>query len=123
MVNFPDFTVAGRRGLYRPVRATTLAAATADITAAIAHARALELPQLLADIRGLTGFETPTTFERYEIVKSWVAAAAGTVQLALVLRPETIDPGKFGTRVAENRGFEADAFLSEEEALAWLDRL
>ena len=44
----------------------------------------------------------------------------GVVRVALVVRPERFDPRKFSTTVAANRGFTADAFTTEEEALNWL---
>jgi hypothetical protein len=42
------------------------------------------------------------------------------VQLSLVVRPEMIDPEKFGITVARNAGMNADVFPAEPEALAWL---
>ena len=38
----------------------------------------------------------------------------------MVALPEMIDPGRFGITVARNRGFFADVFDSEEEAVEWL---
>ena len=40
--------------------------------------------------------------------------------MAMVLRPEYIDPQKFGITVALNRRLIADVFELEEPALAWL---
>lgn len=41
--------------------------------------------------------------------------------MAVVARVEMIDQGKFGVTVAGNRGLIADVFMTEGEAVAWLD--
>ena len=40
--------------------------------------------------------------------------------MAFVACPEHIDPQKFGVLVARNRGEQAEAFTTEEQAVAWL---
>lgn len=121
VTGFADFTIAEGRGFYRPARITTLDGAVALIAAAIVHTREQGLPQLLVDSRELTGFEPPNTFQRYYLMNRWVEAANGQVQVAFILRPEMVDPQQFGLRVAENRGFHTRSFITEEEAIAWLD--
>jgi hypothetical protein len=116
-----DFTIAEGRGFYRPARITTLDGAVELIATAIVHAREQGLPQLLVDSRELTGFEPPNTFQRYYLMNRWVEAANGQVQVAMILRPEMVDPHQFGLRVAENRGFLTNSFANEEDAIAWLD--
>ncbi|MDX1440414.1 MAG: hypothetical protein R3284_10985, partial [Rubricoccaceae bacterium] len=54
-------------------------------------------------------------------IHEWAEAAHGAVRVALLARPEMLDPERFGVTVAANLGFTADAFTSEEEALAWLE--
>jgi hypothetical protein len=49
--------------------------------------------------------------------------AAGAVRIAVVAKPEMIDPHMFGITVANNRGLISDAFTSEADALAWLKSL
>jgi hypothetical protein len=41
----------------------------------------------------------------------------------VVVKPETFDPRKIAITVAANRGFIADAFTTEEDALRWLESL
>lgn len=41
--------------------------------------------------------------------------------LAMVARPEMIDPERFGVTFAANRGLVGGVFVSEAEAVAWLD--
>jgi hypothetical protein len=43
--------------------------------------------------------------------------------MALVTRPERIDPEKFGRIVAANLGCIIEVFTSEEDALNWLETL
>lgn len=123
MNGLPDFTIADGRGIFRPSGSISLDGAIALIESAIAHARKLGLRQLLAETRNLTGHGPPNTFQRYYLMNRWLEAAAGQVQLALIVRPEMMDPQRFAIKVAENRGFVTNAFVAEEEAVAWLDSL
>ena len=88
--------------------------------AAIALARSQRVNKLLLVTTGLTGFETPSSSDRFFLAHEWSAASAGAVKIACVARRELIDPKKFGVMVARNRGEEVDVFTTEEEALAWL---
>jgi hypothetical protein len=117
----PDyFEVVEGRGYFRPVGSTSLEAAAELITVALAHARARGIKELLVNATGLTGFEPPSLSERYFIVENWARVARGAVRVAMVLRPEYIDPQKFGVTVAFNRRLVADVFELEGPALAWL---
>jgi hypothetical protein len=42
------------------------------------------------------------------------------VKLAMVVRPEMVDPDNFEVTVARNRGLMGNVFDSEKDALAWL---
>jgi hypothetical protein len=97
-----------------------LEAAAELVTVALAHARAQGIKELLVNATGITGFPPPTLSERYFIVDNWARVVRGAVRVALVLRPEYIDPQKFGVTVALNRRLTADVFELEEPALAWL---
>lgn len=117
----PDhFEVVEGRGFFRPKGRTSLEAAAEQVTVALAHARTHGIKELLVNATGLTGFPPPTLGERYFIVENWARVARGAVRVALVLRPEYIDPQKFGITVALNRRLIADVFELEEPALAWL---
>jgi hypothetical protein len=118
---FADFNFSAGRGFYRPAQTIDLEGAVSLVAAALNYAREQGLTQLLVDTRQLTGHEPPNTFQRYELMNRWLAASQGRVQLALVVRPEMMDPERFAIRVAENRGFLANAFVDEETAVAWLD--
>jgi hypothetical protein len=121
MERSPDhFEVVDGRGFFRPMGSMSLEAAAELITVALAHARARGIKELLVNATGLTGFESPSLSERYFIVENWARVARGAVRVAMVLRPEYIDPQKFGVTVAFNRRLVADVFELEGPALAWL---
>lgn len=121
MQRSPDhFEVVDGRGFFRPVGSMSLEAAAELITVALAHARVQGIKELLVNATGLTGFPSPTLSERYFIVENWARVVRGSVRVAMVLRPEYIDPQKFGVTVAFNRRLIADVFELEEPALAWL---
>ena len=121
MERSPDhFEVVDGRGFFRPIGHMSLAAAAELVTVALAHARAHGIKELLVNATGLTGFPPPSLSERYFIVENWARVARGAVRVAMVLRPEYIDPNKFGVTVAFNRRLIADVFEVEGPALAWL---
>jgi hypothetical protein len=43
------------------------------------------------------------------------------MRVAVVARPELIDPQKIGVLMAQNRGVNGDVFSTESAAIAWLD--
>ena len=90
------------------------------VTEAIEFARTHGIRNLLVDSTGLTGFKSPSVHERYFFVRKWAAASRGLVRIAMVARPEMIDPEKFGVTVAQNAGLSGDVFLSMEDAWAWI---
>jgi hypothetical protein len=93
------------------------------VATAIGFARLINIRRLLVDITNLTGFEPPDLALRYLIIHEWARAAGRSVRVAIVARPEMIDNQKFGSIVAANIGFAADAFTTEEDALTWLWRV
>ena len=90
------------------------------VTLAITYAREQQIKNLLVDTLGLTGFEPPTTLERFTLGGQFARAAQGAVKVAFIARAELIDPPKFGLTVARNRGMIGEVFTDEAEALAWL---
>ena len=91
------------------------------IDAALRVARTRGLREVVVNVTGLTGFASPSVGTRYAFIKQWARTARGRVRLALVARPEHIDPEKFGVTVAANRGWDADVFVTEADAIGWLD--
>jgi hypothetical protein len=77
------------------------------------------VPRLLVDITAIAS-GPPTLAERHRIMVEWAIAGRGAVRLALVIRPEFVDPDNFGTSVALNHGLAFRGFLSEARAMDWL---
>jgi hypothetical protein len=120
----PDgFEILGGRGLYRPAGTVTFDQLVGLVHDAIATARREGARGLLVNTCGLDGFATPDTAQRFFAVKAWAEAAGGVLRLAVVARPEMIDPHQFGVTVAANRGLVSNIFAREAEAIAWLDSM
>jgi hypothetical protein len=120
----PDpFTTVGGFAAYRPVAHVSLAQGIEMVTAAITRARERGIRKLLVNTCGFTGVESPGLGARYFFVHEWARAAGGQLTLAMVARPEMIDPQKFGVNVAIAAGLQSDVFPTEEEAVAWLRQL
>ena len=117
------FEILKERAIFRPTGQVSIEQAMELVTGAIAFARSLHIRKLFVDISNVTGFESPDVVSRYFYIHEWARAAGGLVRVALVARPEMIDPQKFGITVAANIGFIAEVFTSEEDALKWLEGL
>jgi hypothetical protein len=115
------FEQIGQRGFYRPIGVVTFELAVEMVSEAMNFARSLKLADLLVNTHDLTGFASPSVFARYALAVKWAQSAAGSLRVALVVRPELMDPQKIAVLMAQNRGVAGDAFLTEAEALAWLD--
>ena len=121
MEELEGFATNGHRGHYRPAGSVSFDQAVTHVRAAIAAARWKELTELLVDTTAWTGFASPDTFQRFLAAVAWAEEARGSLRLAMVARPEMIDPRKFGVTVAANRGLESNIFPTEAEARDWLD--
>ena len=117
-----NIEVAGDCAYYRPTGMVTLEQAIELVDQAIVFARDRQIPKLLINCTSLTGFPSPSLPQRYFMVRGWAKTAQSSVQVAMVIRPEMIDPEKFGITVAHNAGFLADVYPTEVEALDWLNR-
>ena len=116
-----SFEQRGTRGFYRPVAVVTFEQALEMVAVAMRHARETGLADLLVNTSGLTGFPVPSTFARYSLAVKWAESAGGALRVAMVTRPEIIDPQKIGVLMAQNRGVNGDVFTNETDALTWLD--
>jgi len=116
-----DFEQLGKRGFYRPSARVSFEQAVEMVASAMRHARALELIDLVVNTKGLVGFGRPSIFARHSLAVEWARSAGATLRVAMVARPEVIDPQKIGVLMAQNRGVRGDVFTNEAEALAWLD--
>jgi hypothetical protein len=97
-----------------------LAEAAGKVIEVITFSREQGIRNLLIDTTRWTGHKSPDTLERYNVAQAFAEAARSAVKLAMVVRPEMMDPDKFEVTVAKNRGLAGNVFDSEKEALAWL---
>ena len=97
-----------------------LAEAASKVMEVITFARKQGLRKLLIDTTKWTGHASPDTLERYTVAAAFAKAASSAMKLAMVVRPEMMDPDKFEVMVATNRGMNGNVFASEKDALAWL---
>jgi len=98
-----------------------LAEAASKVIEVIAFSREQGIRALLIDTTKWTGHASPTALERFTVAEAFSEAAAGSaMKMAMVVRPELMDPNKFEVTVARNRGLAGNVFDSEKDALAWL---
>jgi hypothetical protein len=122
MTTLANFEQVGKRALYRPVGSVTFERAVEMVAEAMRVARTLGLVDILVNTHGLTGFGSPSIFARHALAVKWAEAVGGSgLHVAIVTRPEFIDPEKIGVVMAQNRGVSGDVFSTEAAALAWLD--
>jgi hypothetical protein len=98
----------------------SLAEAASKVIEVITFTREQRMRNLLIDTTGWTGHASPDTLERYSVAQAFAEAARSAVKLAMVVRPEMMDPNKFEVTVARNRWLVGNVFDSEKDALAWL---
>jgi len=106
--------------VFRVGRRASLDEAIGAVTLAISEARERGLRKLMVDASAIGDFQPPGVGARHYLARQWSMAAGGVVQLAVVVRPEMIDPQKFGVMVAANFGASANVFADPAEAVAWL---
>ena len=123
MSELEHFEILKDYAVFRPPGQVTLERAVKMVTDAIIFAREHRIRKLLVNTSNLPGYEPPGIATRYFFVHDWARASGRRVRVALVTRPERIDPQKFGITVAANLGSIAEVFTSEEDALKWLEGL
>ena len=114
------FEVMENYSCYRMSGNGPLAEAVGKAIEAITFAREHGISHLLIDTTKWFGHPNPDTMERYDVASAFSKAAGSEVKLAMVVRPEMMDPEKFEVTVATNRGMIGNVFASETEALKWL---
>jgi len=96
------------------------AEAASKIIEVITFSRDQGMRNLLIDTTGWTCHESPDFLERFNVAKTFAEAARSKVRLAMVVRPEMMDPYEFEVTVARNRGLVGNILDSEKDALTWL---
>jgi hypothetical protein len=121
MNTLANFEQVGKRGFYRPIGTVTFERAVDMVVEGMRVARSLGQQDLLVNTTGLTGFPPPSIFARHALAVKWAQSAGSGLVVAIVARPELIDPEKIGVLMAQNRGVSGDVFPTEAAALVWLD--
>lgn len=121
MSNLADFEIVGTRAFYRPTGKVTFEKAVDMVAAAMRRAREMQARTLLVNTLGFAGIAPPTIFARHMLAVKWAENAGSVLHVALVARPELIDPEKIGVLMAQNRGVSGDVFTNEAAAISWLD--
>lgn len=121
MEKLANFEVIGKRAFYRPRGKVSFEQAVDQVAEAMKQARGLDLRSLVVNTSALTGMAPPTIFARHALAVKWAESAGSHLHVAIVARPEFIDPEKIGVLMAQNRGVSGDVFTTEQAAIAWLD--
>jgi len=98
---------------------TEFQAAVQQVTLAIRQAVSCGYPDLIVCVREVR-FAPPSLAARHSMVRAFAEASAGRVRVAMLVRPELIDPERFGVVAAANFGLQAWVCSDEVDALDWL---
>lgn len=115
-----SFETGGELAVLRVVGEHTLQQTVDAVTAALLRARERGADKLLVDITAISGFDPPTLGARHEFVARWAEAGRGHLRMAMVVRPEFLDPDRFCVIRAANLGLAYNLFDNEARARAWL---
>jgi len=113
--------IAGSRAFFRPSGPASAGELADRITAAFTQANARDVRDVLVNISGVTGFESPGPAYRRWVARRWAETLASKIRIAMVARYEHICPQKTGLLTAAEEGMQAHICESEAEAIAWLD--
>lgn len=91
-----------------------------QIADAIARTKASGLDKLLVDIRRISGVQPPGVALRHWLMGEWAREGRASVRVAIVTRPEFIDPDRVGVIAGLNAGFVSNIFENDGRALDWL---
>jgi hypothetical protein len=121
MSNAHRFQMLGDIAILRVGGDVPFAAAMQSITAAIVSAQQQHISKLMIVTLELSTMKPPSIATRHFLAREWAIAAGAAMRVAIVAKAEMIDPQKLGVIVARNFGATADAFTTEQDAIAWLD--
>lgn len=114
------FEVVGDVACFRMTGEQDLEDGVRQIADAIARTKASGLDKLLVDIRRISGVESPGVATRHWLMGEWAREGRARVRLAIVVRPEFIDPDRVAIIAGLNAGFVSNVFEDEKPALDWL---
>ena len=115
-----SFEVIGEVARFRLTGQQVLEDGVQQIADAIVRTRESGYDKLLVDITAITGVEPPGVDRRYWLMGEWAKAGRGSVRVAMVARPEFIEPDRYAVIAGMNAGFTNNVFETEAEAMDWL---
>lgn len=115
-----SFEVIGEVARFRLSGEQVLEDSVRQIADAIVHTKELGLDKLLVDVTTIAGVAPPGVATRHWFMGEWARAGRGSVRVAMVTRPEFIEPDRFGVIAGMNAGFVSNVFETEQQALDWL---
>lgn len=115
-----SYEVVGEVARFRLTGGQVLEDGVQQIADAIVRTKESGIDKLLVDITGITGVEPPGVNARLWLMGEWARAGRSSVRAAIVVRPEFIEPDRFGVIAGMNAGFISNVFETETQALDWL---
>jgi hypothetical protein len=115
------FEMFGDIAIFRVHGDVPFAAAMQSVTTAITSAQQQRIGKLMIVTLELSTMKPPSIATRHLLAREWAIAAGASMRVAIVAKVEMIDPQKLGVIVARNFGATANAFTTEQDAIAWLD--
>ena len=106
---------------FAPAGFATIVSLAALLQEVMSECLRLGCTRLLVDIRSLDHPPLSTT-DRYDFSQAIAEFWDRSILMAMVARPEQLDPDRFGQKVAANRGVFVGAGTDEAEAIEWLLR-
>ena len=116
-------SIDGKRAVYRLGGTLSPDLAADNVREALEICRVQGVRELVADLHEVAPTQEVGLGSRAFYIREWFRASSGKVRLAVVVKPELIDPKKFGETFAGSIGLQAKAFVTVEDAVQWLDSL
>ena len=113
--------MADDRAFYRPDGKASAGELADMITTALEYFHEHNYLEVVVNIRGMEGFESPGSAYRRWLVRRWARAVMREVAIVVVARHEHIAPQRTGLIVAAEEGLRAHICEDEDEAVAWLE--
>ena|SRR5580765_673185 len=89
-------------------------------TTALSTARSEQVGSLILNLKDVTLTRTLSITECHEAGQQLARAGRALGKVAVVTRPECMEPHQFLFVVARNRGLQVATFANESEAVGWL---
>jgi hypothetical protein len=116
MDSLPDFEAKDGYAIFRPGGRTSVQSFLSLLEGAVGACQSHGVTKLLVDARKLD-HPTLTTHQIFAFATGLATFWDRSIKLAMLSRPDQIDPEQFGRLVAGNRGLHFSSHLNEADAL------